>query len=105
MRLYTTNDVKIQAMWGEDPSTAVAGAPGIGSTVQPPACQADTPIDCNMVNLADDIRTGTLVGTTGDPIPVVVNGGINNPVPATFWEPDNLRGRALAGFLTCWAWR
>jgi len=75
------------------------------------------------VNLADDIFTGTLVGASGgisgalNPIPGVVGptqapsffggyesqngfpppGAISNVLPI-FWEPDNVRGRALASF-------
>ncbi len=56
-------------------------------------------------NLADDTATGTLTGcsapgvtaglcTATNPVPAP---GVN-PVPAMFWEPNNLRGRALASF-------
>jgi len=48
----------------------------------------------NAYNLADDTATGTLTGTTGNPAASIAT----NPIPAIFWEPDNLRGRALASF-------
>jgi hypothetical protein len=79
-------------------------------------------ITLGAVNLSDDTATGTLVGATGaisgaiNPIPGVVGpnqnpnlfGGyealnLGQPGPTSnilpiFWEPDNVRGRALASF-------
>jgi len=80
---------------------------------QPPACTGDAPIDCMAVNLSDNTRTGTL--TEGGALNALCNVtpplalGIcapianvtlatPNPIRAIYWEPDNLRGRALASF-------
>ena len=54
------------------------------------------------VNLADSFLTGTLTGI-GTAIPGILGpatltGGVNTLIPAIFWEPDNLRGRALASY-------
>jgi hypothetical protein len=75
-------------------------------------------VNFGAINLSDDTNTGTLVGVTGNPIPGIIgNGPTSEPSPiggfvndgfhATgaisnirpiFWEPDNVRGRALASF-------
>ena len=61
-------------VYNPHPNSAVAGAqPGDG-------CIASNA--CGAINLADNPTTGTLTG----------------PGPQVFWEPDNLRGRALASF-------
>ena len=60
-------------------------------TAVPPGC---APNGCGAINLSDDTATGTLVGTTGNPVPAPTA----NPIPPIFWEPNNLRGRALANF-------
>jgi len=76
---------------------------------QPPACTGNTPIDCMAVNLADNVVTGTITTRAGcatsvappavpancSPTPQVAG---NTALPAVFFEPDNLRGRALASF-------
>jgi len=54
------------------------------------------------INLADSGFTGTLTGV-GNAIPGVAGAaglttGVNSLIPAIFWEPDNLRGRALASY-------
>ena len=91
---------------------------GLGvPTVQPPTCD---PATCGAVNLSDNVVTGTLteLGTTcsaPSPTPTtnlsatttpalaaceaaVVARVLTQPVPAIFWEPANLRGRALGSF-------
>jgi hypothetical protein len=124
---------------------------------QPPSCLGDTPIDCQAVNLSDNVATGTLsvvqqkiafgqgaiagaglgspnadlqYGANGlanscittQPVAVVAAttvpatppappftpsqavlscapiATLNAALPAVFWEPDNVRGRALASF-------
>lgn len=90
-------------------------------TTQPPACDGNSPIDCTAINLADNTVTGTLavVGATSQSItspttclaaapapglcesvvqPSLTTDRVGNPIPAVYWEPDNLRGRALASF-------
>jgi hypothetical protein len=57
----------------------------------PPAC---LPGSCGAINLSDNTATGTLTATTGNPAAAMTA----NPIPPIFWEPDNLRGRALASF-------
>jgi hypothetical protein len=115
----------------------------------PGGCTSDAPIDCQAVNLSDNVATGTLTEITtriafgqggfvapapdlqygtgaipnscfpvpGSPVApsavsnVVAPGSLAVPVlscaplaalptaiPSIFWEPDNLRGRALASF-------
>jgi hypothetical protein len=73
------------------------------SLVQPPACTGDSPIDCMAVNLADNVITGTITaksGCTTASAPPAPPAGCSptTPLPAIFFEPDNLRGRALASF-------
>ena len=85
---------------------------------QPPACTGNSPSDCMAVNLADNVVTGTITtragcaaGTTPptvlldcSPTPQVIPGAVppartlTNPLPAVFFEPGILRGRALASF-------
>ena len=73
------------------------------SLVQPPACVGDSPIDCMAVNLSDNVITGTITAKSGcltasaPPAPPSGCGPLT-PLPAIFFEPDNLRGRALASF-------
>src|SRR5579871_250220 len=114
----------------------------------PGGCTSDTPIDCQAVNLSDNVATGTLslvaqkiafaqgANAGGPPKPSDLQYGVGglanscspgigviaptavrsvqvpanivlscapiaalpNALPAVFWEPDNLRGRALASF-------
>jgi hypothetical protein len=56
------------------------------------AANVCAPNGCGAINLSDNTATGTLTATTGNPAPTPGN------IPAVFWEPDNLRGRALASF-------
>ena len=55
-----------------------------------------------LVNLSDDTLTGTLTGqanTALSPSPAeTCTPQPGDPIPCVFWEPDNLRGRALASF-------
>ena len=72
-------------------------------TTQPPAC---APASCGVVNLSDNVATGTLTEVAGCNVstPAVAcapSGPANartQPIRAIYWEPDNLRGRALASF-------
>ncbi len=68
-------------------------------TAQPPGC---APGACGAVNLSDDTATGTVTACTAATVAAGACGGLN-PVPGPalppiFFEPDNLRGRALASF-------
>jgi hypothetical protein len=85
---------------------------------QPPACDSDSPIDCTFINLTDNVVTGTLtengkacsahqnptLGTCEATFPIGPRftdcdfRTCDNPIEAIYWEPDNLRGRALASF-------
>jgi hypothetical protein len=79
---------------------------------QPPACLGDTPIDCQATNLSDNIVTGTVTTVAGctttvappapaicSPNVIVAGAPTTTPnLPPVFFEPDNLRGRALATF-------
>jgi hypothetical protein len=95
---------------------------------QPPTCTTANPVSCLAINLADNVFTGTLttmgvvnpaagggnIGTgCAANVPVApalpcastattggsaVLFGLGAVVPSIFWEPDNLRGRALASF-------
>jgi hypothetical protein len=80
---------------------------------------------CSAVNLSDNLRTGTLteggfpagnpwrvtgvaptaanlcsavIQAIGTCAPTAAQLGLLNPIEPIFWEPDNLRGRALASF-------
>lgn len=72
-------------------------------TTQPPACE---PGGCGAVNLSDNIATGTLTEVAGCNVaapvgPCAPSGPANartQPIRAIYWEPGNLRGRALASF-------
>ena len=94
----------------------VYNAGNLNLASQPPACDGDSPIDCTAINLSDNVVTGTLTEVPGCTVAgptlglceMTVNPVIGactlqaqtfcNPIPGIFWEPDNLRGRALASF-------
>jgi len=99
----------------------VYNAGALNLSTQPPVCDTNTPIDCTAVNLADNTVTGTLTAVGQGTFGTGINGNcrgatpaigtceatvetlgpesrIGNPIPAVYWEPDNLRGRALASF-------
>jgi len=83
---------------------------------------SDSAAPSSAYNLTDDTQTGTLTGTNTNPAAGPATAGIGvtaagstsifakwcgpagstatgcNPIPPIFWEPDNLRGRALASF-------
>ena len=71
---------------------------------QPPACDGDNPIDCVAVNLSDNVVTGTLTEVPGCTVKTPAAGVceatavLASPILGIYWEPDNLRGRALASF-------
>lgn len=75
---------------------------------QAPACTNATPIACNAVNLSDNTRTGTLTNSTAALANCAITPpaapGVCSPIVGTnpmipvFWEPNNLRGRALASY-------
>jgi hypothetical protein len=104
------------------PKLMLYNGTAFSTLAQPPACTASNPVACLAVNLADNTATGT-VTTLGivNPGPAQVPGcAVLNPplgfcastavaasgvllaganvVPAIFFEPDNIRGRALASF-------
>jgi len=81
----------------------VYNAGSLNLSTQPPSCDGDNPIDCTAINLSDDVVTGTLTEVAGCTVKAPVLGtcestGGANPIPGIYWEPDNLRGRALASF-------